>query len=106
MTGTDDDVAGGPRCHHCGRVVHLNSRSCRHCGARLGARKWEQAEIYDGLDLPGAENDDFDYEEYLDREFGSGPKSGWRNWPPMRLFWWISAIITLIAFGWLALWLR
>lgn len=105
MTGSDRGAAaGGPRCPECGAEVHLNSLSCGQCGARRGAHGWEQDEVYDGLDLPGEENDDFDYDDFVAREFGTGPKTGWQSWPARRRFWWVVAVITLIAFSWLALW--
>lgn len=105
MKSRDSGPAGEPRCPECGAVVHLNSQSCPRCGARRGTCGWEWSEVYDGLDLPGEENDDFDYDEYVAREFGNGPKAGWRLWPAKRVFWWIVALITLIAFSWIALWL-
>ena len=55
-------------------------------------------ETYDGLDLPG-EDDDFDYDEFIAREFGEGPKRGWRGIPKKKLFWGIVAVVTLLAYS-------
>ena len=46
------------------------------------------ADVHDGIDLPG--NDDFDYEEFTRREFGSALKP-----PGIKTIWWITAIILL-----------
>lgn len=92
---------GEARCPECGEPVPLNARGCRRCGARRGPRGWLPSETYDGLDLPG--DDDFDYEAFLAREFGQGPGAGWRAWPGKRRFWWLVAVLTLLAFTWLAL---
>ncbi|MCB1076438.1 MAG: hypothetical protein KDM64_01310 [Verrucomicrobiae bacterium] len=91
-----------PRCPECGASVHLNAAGCRHCGARRGPQGWERSETYDGLDLPG-EDDDFDYDEFVAREFGDGPKSGWAAWPAKKKFWWLVALVTFLAFAWLAM---
>jgi hypothetical protein len=92
-----------PRCPECGEPVHLNAAACRRCGARRGPRGWGPSETHDGLDLP-AEDDDFDYDAFIADEFGRGPKTGWTAWPAMKKFWWVTAVITLIAFAWLSLW--
>lgn len=90
-----------PRCPECGAPVHLNASACRHCGARKGSAGWQRSERYDGLDLP--EDDDFDYAEFVAREFGEGQKAGWRGWEARRRFWCVVAVITLIAFTWMSL---
>ncbi|MDF1659153.1 MAG: hypothetical protein P1U58_16165 [Verrucomicrobiales bacterium] len=87
-------------CPACGADVSPNAAGCRKCGARKVEGQWADAEHYDGLNLPG--EDDFDYDDFVEREFGSGSgkKSG------KELFWWIVAIIVLIAFTLLVLPLR
>lgn len=71
-------------CPQCGAEVSPNAAGCRECEGR-----WETSEIYDGLDLP---DDEFDYNEFVENEFGGGRKTG------KELFWWIVALITLLAF--------
>jgi len=51
-------------------------------------RSWEQDKIYDGLDLP---DDDFDYDEFVAREFGHLPhkKIG------VKWYWWLLGVVIL-----------
>lgn len=88
------------RCSACGTTVSPNARSCT-CGARLEGRHWVAAETDEGLDL----EDDFDYEAFLEREFGesAGRGSWWRQRTAKERFWWVVAILLLIAFTALAL---
>jgi len=82
-------------CPFCGADVSPNARGCGACGAsKEDTGEWFHAASADGL---GAD-DDFNYEEFLEREFGGGePRRSGKD-----LFWWIVALITLIAFVWLA----
>ena len=83
-------------CPHCGAEVPPKARVCPECGsdAQTG---WSQQAEGDGLDLP---DEEFDYDKFVDREFGSAkPVPDGIHW-----FWWIVAIVLLIAF--LFLWLR
>lgn len=85
------------QCPACGADVSPNAAGCRECGARKVDGQWAEPELYDGLDLPG--EDDFEYDDFVEREFGSGH----RRKSSKELFWWIVAIITLIAFALLVL---
>ena len=51
-----------------------------------------QSSTYDGVDLP---DDYFDYDEFIREEFGD--ESG-DSYSGMQLFWWVVAVITLVAF--------
>jgi len=84
-------------CPECGAEVHPNASGCRECGARKENGEWLQPEVYDGVDLP---DDDFDYEAFLEEEFGE--RTG-RPASAKQAFWWLVAVITLIAFLWLSL---
>ncbi|MEM9018900.1 MAG: zinc ribbon domain-containing protein [Verrucomicrobiota bacterium] len=78
-------------CPACGAEVSPNATSCRECGARKVDGRWEMPEIYDGLDLG---EDEFNYEDFVSREFGSGTgKKTAKEW-----FWWLVAILTFLAF--------
>lgn len=45
---------------------------------------------------------DFDYDEFIAREFGEQSDSpAPRDW--RKFLWWLTALITLIAFAWLSL---
>ena len=74
-------------CPVCGEDVPRDALACPGCGADHNSGWREDAESYDGLDLP---DDGFDYEEYTQREFGSGIKPA-----GMKTIWWITAIIVL-----------
>lgn len=86
-------------CPICGAEVSPNASGCRECGAEKIEGRWVDSQIHDGLDLP---DDEFDYEDFVEREFGS---SG-RKKTGKELFWWIVAILTLIAFLFLVLPIR
>lgn len=52
-------------------------------------RSWEQDSAYDGLDLP---DDDFDYEDYVAREFGGKP----HRRVGIAWYWWLTALLLLV----------
>lgn len=71
-------------CANCGADIPPNARACPECGAdeRTG---WRETSIYDGLDLPGDDDDDAD-------EKGSPRrKRGGLAW------YWIAAFILVLA---------
>lgn len=80
------------QCPECGADVHPNAGGCRECGATKENGIWVRSDSYDGVDLP---DDDFDYDDFVRREFGDDSPA---NWSGKRLFWWIVAVITLLAF--------
>ena len=76
-------------CPACGDEVPVGAKSCPECGAceRSG---WSEAARADGLGLP---DDSFDYDKFVEGEFGGPPKrSG------MSFIWWITAVVVLLAF--------
>ena len=75
-------------CPVCSEEVPRGSLACPACGADYNSGWRPDADIHDGLDLPG--NDDFDYDEFTRREFGSGLKPA-----GIKTIWWITAIILL-----------
>ena len=74
-------------CPVCGEDVPRCSLACPECGADHNSGWRADAESYDGLDLPG---DDFNYDDFVQREFGSGLKPA-----GIKTIWWIAAIIVL-----------
>ncbi|MEO0413378.1 MAG: hypothetical protein AAF226_00340 [Verrucomicrobiota bacterium] len=82
-------------CPSCGAEVKVGSKGCPKCN-NLDPWEIEGNDAYDGLDLP---DDDFDYDEFIEREFGTGGigKKGQR-WNGLHPFWWITALVTLIIF--------
>ena len=75
-------------CPVCGADVHRNALACRECGADHNSGWREEGHTHDGLDLP---DDDFDYDEFTRREFGSPAKPA-----GMRTLWWIVALALLV----------
>jgi len=65
---------------------------------------WFSPDAQDGL---GLDEGDFDYEEFLRREFG-GAEEGRVNWflrmTPKERLWWFTAVILLMAFLLTFLW--
>jgi uncharacterized membrane protein YvbJ len=83
-------------CPNCGAEVPPKARACPECGADEQTGWSEQAEA-DALGLP---EDDFDYNEFVEREFGKEkPIPRGIHW-----FWWVVAVGLVGLF--LALWLR
>ena len=75
-------------CPVCGEDVPRGALACPECGADEKSGWREDAEIYDGVDLP----DDFNYEEFVEKEFGTSPKPA-----GISPLWWITAIVLLLA---------
>ncbi len=88
-------------CPSCGKEVRVGE-SCSGCPAPRAAktkkprRSWEQDETYDGIDLP---DDDFDYDEFVAKEFGGAP----HRRIGVKWYWWVIGIIllTLMILDWL-----
>lgn len=89
-------------CPTCGDEVRVGSAGCRKCRPEsAGPQDREKAggaegEWPDGLDLPEAE-EEFDYEEWKKREFGSAAKV-----KPHHLPWkyWLAGVLLLLAMTW------
>ncbi len=76
-------------CPVCGEDVPRNALACPNCGADHNSGWREDAESHDALDLP---DEDFNYDEFVRREFGSSVKP-----TGMKTIWWITAILILVA---------
>ena len=76
-------------CPVCGEDVPRGALACPECGADHNSGWREDAGEYDGVDLP----EDFDYEEFTRREFGSSSvkPSG------ISTIWWITGIVLLVV---------
>jgi len=73
----------------CGEAVPRSALACPECGADHSSGWREDAEVYDAVDLP---NEDFNYEEFVQQEFGSSRKR------VIKKVWWITAILLVAAF--------
>ena len=82
-------------------VLHHTAR-CGRCGARRDGSDWLRPEAYDGLEIG---EDEFDYDDFLRREFGEGGNG--TNWftrmSSKERFWWCTAVVLLAAFVTMAL---
>lgn len=79
-------------CPNCGASVPRNAKACPECGADEHTG-WSEEARNAGLDLP---DEDFDYQDFVQREFGKGkPVPHGLHW-----FWWLVAVLVLIAFVW------
>ena len=79
------------QCPACGEWVPRGAAACDDCGAcdRSGWKK--DSAVHDGLDLP---DEDFDYDEFVEREFGSN--SGGKT-ARKEVFWrWVAAIVLAV----------
>jgi len=73
-------------CPVCGEDVPRGVLACPECGADHNSGWREDAERYDGIDLP----DEFNYEEFTRSEFGSSAKPA-----GISAVWWVTAIVVL-----------
>lgn len=82
-------------CPVCGQPVPANAPACPACGADERAGWDESQTTYDGLDLP---EEEFDYEDFVAREFGEGSRTG----RPSR-FWRVGLIVITLILVWILL---
>ncbi|NJK92096.1 MAG: hypothetical protein HC904_09870 [Blastochloris sp.] len=75
-------------CPVCGTHVRRGTSACPVCGADA-LSGWKQDKLHQDLDLP---DDSFDYESFLEEEFGSPKKSS----PTKKLWWWTALILLLL----------
>ena len=79
------------QCPACGEWIPRNAAECDCCGASAASNWQAESDVYDGLNLP---DEDFDYDEFVEKEFGKGGKPESR-----RRFWWWVAVLLVIALG-------
>ena len=81
-------------CPCCGAEVPPNAKACPECGADEHTG-WSEEAGTEGLDLP---DENFNYEEFVKREFGGGKK----NPVPLGIhwFWWVIGVLLVVAFVW------
>lgn len=82
-------------CPGCGDEVPIGPRGCPKCTRPPKRRRkaprpsWKQDGHLDGLDLP---NEDFDYDEFVAREFGIKP----HRRIGIAWYWWLTALVLLV----------
>lgn len=77
-------------CPFCDSEVRVG-KPCQGC-----AKKNRKDSSHDGLNLP---DDDFDYDDFVAREFGKAP----HQVLGIKWYWWLLAVVVLAAMGWSAL---
>jgi hypothetical protein len=77
-------------CPNCGAEVPARAKACPACGADEETGWSEKAQAQQ-LGLP---DDEFDYNEFVKEEFGSQNKIRPRG---ISWFWWVAAVILLLA---------
>jgi len=77
-------------CPVCGEFVPRKAVACPGCGASRDSG-WNEEATVSGLDLP--DDEEFDYDDFLAREFGQGrPKR-----PDRRRFWTVVGLVLIVA---------
>ena len=77
-------------CPVCGEDVPRHALACPQCGADHSSGWREDADTYDGVELP---EDDFNYDEFVKQKFGSQAKPA-----GLKTIWWIVGIALIVAF--------
>jgi hypothetical protein len=90
----DSVVEVGGVCPGCGPAKPKRRRKRRVAAVRK--KPWEQDAAYDSLDLPA---EDFDYDDFVKREFGKTP----HRRIGIKWYWWLTAAVVLGCFAWLVL---
>ena len=80
------------QCPACGEWVPRGAAACDDCGACAKSGWKKDAGIYDGLDLPG-EDDDFDYDAFVAEEFGGKPAARRVTANP---WWWVALVLLVV----------
>ncbi len=85
------------QCPNCGEWVPRGALACDECGS-CAKSGWNEDAEQDGLDLP---TNDFDYDEFIAREFGGQEPQG--RLQSAQKFWKGVAIVLVIVLlaGWL-----
>lgn len=78
-------------CPNCGAEVPRDAKACPECGSDE-TTGWSEQARYDSLDLP---DENFDYDEFVEREFGEKKKSPVPR--GVHWFWWIAALLLIAA---------
>lgn len=75
-------------CPNCGAEIPDKATACPECGS-CEETGWSDAAKADSLGLP---EESFDYDDFVQREFGDKKQANRR---PRSLLWWLTAIIVL-----------
>lgn len=76
-------------CPHCGADLARGAKACPECGS-CEKTGWSEEAAASGLGIPDQE---FDYDDFTQREFGEAAKVVPRGVSPL---WWVVAVVILI----------
>ncbi|MGV3774833.1 MAG: zinc ribbon domain-containing protein [Verrucomicrobiales bacterium] len=76
-------------CPNCGAEVPPRAKSCPECGSSEETG-WSDDAAADGLGLP---SEDFNYDEFMKREFGGAKEKSGLKW-----YWMATGAVLIIAF--------
>lgn len=80
-----------PVCPNCGAYVPTNARACPECGADESTG-WNDVADEQSLGVP---DDNFDYDEFVEREFGETKPAARLKVEGVSWFWWAVALVAL-----------
>lgn len=78
------------QCPACGEWVPRGAKACDDCGACAESGWKAESDVYDGLDLP---NDEFDYDAFIEAEFGGKPSAKKAILNP---WWWVALVLLIV----------
>ena len=78
------------QCPVCGEWVPRGAAACNDCGACAKSGWKDDAEVYDGLDLP---DEGFDYDDFVAREFGGKQQAKKLATNP---WWWVGVVLIVV----------
>jgi hypothetical protein len=70
--------------------VPKGAAACEECGACARSGWKDNADVYDGLDLP---DEEFDYDEFVAREFGGKSRGKAQQ---KSLWWWVALALVIV----------
>lgn len=85
-------------CPFCDCEVRVGE-PCTGCVKKAKKRSWEHDKSQDGLDLP---DEDFNYDEFVTREFGKAPHQALG----LKWYWWLLGVAVLAGMAVSAFWLK
>ena len=85
-------------CPHCGADVPLRARACPECGSDAETGWSEDADKWTaGIPAGYGPDDDFDYDDFVRREFGGEPHRRYSAWS------WIAVVALALTALWVLL---
>ena len=89
MKTADSKLKSPETCPVCGQDVPPRALACPGCGADHQSGWDDETTGLDGVDLPG---ENFDYDQFVEREFGGKVKPAGQ-----KMVWWVVGIVLLIV---------